>query len=188
MPSGSDEILRSLDDLAPQQTEPLRISVVREILPDEEIIPGQGLVPKIKELKAAHHQLAKLLASGKPLPDVALITGHSIQHCKNMLLDPSFQELMDHYSVVDELSVMDIQAQMMAVGVDALAILRERQTEEPEKFSIGQLQEQIRLLLLGPAKIESERSAAPKAANVNVTFVNSSIPQVQKTIEGRIED
>jgi hypothetical protein len=180
--SGSDQILRSLAEIAPQQRDALRISFVRELDPGDELIPAQRPAPVLREMKAAHHQLARLIASGKPLVDVALITGHSVGYCYSIQKDPGFQELLDHYAVVDELALMDIAGQMMAVGVDALAILRDRQTTEPEKFSIGQLQEQVKLLLVGPSKLAGEGPGASSPSGISVTFVNAPAAPELKTI------
>lgn len=184
---GSYQILKSLSEIAPQQRDALKISFVRELAEDDELVPASRPPPQVREMKAAHHQLAKLIASGRALPDVALITGHSVSYCKEIQKDPGFQELLDHYSVVDELALMDIAGQMMAVGADALAILRERQAREPEKFSIGQLQEQVRLLLVGPAKT-GEAAAGSPPAPISVTFVNAPQTPVSKTIDHSDKD
>ena len=156
---------------------PLFLEVLRELSEAdlrETAAPAELL--QIKELKSAHHGVARLLAQGRSLADTAVITGYSIGYLSRLRQNPAFQELQQHYGLVEDFATADVLQQMQDVGLEALSILRERQELEPEKFSTGQLQENIRLLLLEPQKHAALRAggvANAPAVSIPITFVQA---------------
>lgn len=89
----------------------------------------------LKRLTERHHAAARLIAVGTPLSQVSIITGYVASRLSILQNDPSFQELILFYreAVNDEYRTM--QAQLAGLGEDALAELRSRLEEAPEKMS-----------------------------------------------------
>jgi len=165
--------------------------VVRSLTPDDlpklnsrELSPRAEL-PTLLSLRTAHHQLAQLLAKGTEQNLVALITGYSPAYISRLKGDPAFKELLDFYSSEREKVFVDVLERMKALGVATLEELQERLTDDPSSFSNRELHEQLRLLLVDPAKPGSTLNptsdrqgvAAGSGVVVNVNFVSSETPR-----------
>ena len=145
--------------------------------------------PTLREIKASHHQLAKLLASGRSHIEASRITGYSTGYISRLARDSSFAELLTHYSQVEEFAAQDILGAMRSVGMDMLDELRKRVEEDPRAISTGQLQEGIKLLLIEPLKAEASRAGGGVVAPITISFVASPTPQAgadARTIEGEL--
>ena len=93
----------------------------------------------IKRISDRHHALARLLASGTPEGEAALILNYDISRVSILKQSPAFQELLDVYrSEVDREFATNLE-HMAGLSRDALLELRERMEEEPEKFSHREL-------------------------------------------------
>lgn len=93
----------------------------------------------LKRLTNRHHAAARLLALGHSLKDVAIITGYAYPTVAALQCDPTFKELIEYYvrSVDDEYRGMS--AQLAGLGEDAVAELRNRIENEPEKIGTNTL-------------------------------------------------
>ena len=149
---------------------------------------GAGL---LRKLGTAHHRLAQLLAQGRSPYDVSLITGYSTGHISTLQRDPLFIELKSHYGTVEEIAVSDVRSQMQALGLDTLAVLRERLEESSDVFTIQQLHEQTKLLLIEPMKADASLRAPPAGPApppITISFVSAPAPlpsgEDMRVIEG----
>lgn len=64
---------------------------------DLELLRKPSAAVRIQKLKDSHHQVARLIASGLPLYEVAERTGYSYQRIATLNVDPSVQELVANY-------------------------------------------------------------------------------------------
>ena len=151
--------LEWLDDASPTRLRaPLRIRVVRPLIPEDfEDVPTPTPPPSLRELKASHHHLAKLLADGRTTEDASRITGYSTGYISRLRGDASFAELITHYTTVEELAAVDYLGAMRAAGMDALDLLRRRMEDDPGSLTNGQLSDAVKLLLVEPMKSEALR-------------------------------
>ena len=169
--------------------EPLRIEVVRT-LTDEDISGGflaPAAPPSLREIKASHHSLAKLLAQGRSHIEASRITGYSPGYVGRLAQDATFRELVLHYTEVEEIAATDFLGSMREVGLDMLNELRERIERDPAALSVGQLHEGIKLLLVEPMKSEALRGGLGASAGpITITFVASATPQANVAREGDV--
>lgn len=103
--------------------------------------------PKLKKLRERHHALAKMLASGVSEGDAAIACGYSNSRISILKSDPSFQELLNFYGDKAKERFYDVNESLGALSRDAVEEIRERLEEEPESFTVGQLESLAKLAL-----------------------------------------
>lgn len=140
--------LRNLDLRVPpsrgRKAHPLSHSYIRD-LEESDIrtliiaAPRDVDTPAIQKLKHSHHQVARLLAEGRPGTEVSLITGYSQSRISILKHDPAFQELMNYYVGLTEEVYLNVHERLASLGMDALQELQERLEEDPDKFSNKEL-------------------------------------------------
>jgi hypothetical protein len=122
-----------------RHVEPLTYAVVRELTETDVALlleTDRGTkTPPLARIRARHHAIARLVAVGTPDVQIAVICGLTAARIGALRADPTFKELVDFYhnEVVDEYRTM--HGQLAGIGEDALAVLRERLEDEPEKMS-----------------------------------------------------
>lgn len=171
----------------------LQVEVIRELSEDDVAAlraqKGKTQAPSISKIRTAHHQLARLLASGMRIIDVSYITGYSPVYISQIQGNPLFQDLLTHYADVQEMAHRDSIDSMQQLGMDTLAVLRKRLEEAEDSFTINQLHEQINLLLVKPMAAAAEYAKGHRATaggEIKVTFVNAKTPQAGDVIEGEL--
>jgi len=98
--------------------------------------PARGTgVASIKTLRAAHHQLARLLATGMSQVNAAKVTGFCKVRISQLANDPAFQELMVHYQKAEIEHHADVTQVLASLSIDALSIIQERLLDNPEDLS-----------------------------------------------------
>jgi hypothetical protein len=169
------------------------IRVVREITRDDlkfiASAPSSESKGAVQTLRAAHHQVARMLSQGRPLAEVSLTTGYSSNYIRRLQDDPTFQELLAHYGAEQDLVLADVWGQMRDLGLDTLAQLRERLENEPKTFSNTQLLEQIKLLLVQPYVATHASAAMQNAqvgAKIEISFVGAKPTPQSDVIDGEI--
>lgn len=137
----------------------------------------------IQRITAAHHQLAQMLARGSEDVEASLITGYSTTYISNIKRDPSFAELLAHYTKERQLVFIDVVEQMKTLGLCFKDELQRRLEEAPEKFSRQEVMQAIDLLLIKPQQAKGAGSGVAVAVppvSVNVKFVTAT--EKQKTV------
>jgi len=175
------EIVRALDDQDARTGEPI----------------GAG-VPALQSIRASHHQLAQLIAQGRPDTEVSLITGYSTTRISSLKADPSFAELLDGYGTIRQQIFVDTLERMRVLGLSTLDELQERLETAPEKWTNRELMEMADLMLVKPriatplgqssalgGASQQTSNAGQKGVVVNVKFVASDTPQL--VIDGKPE-
>lgn len=124
-------------------SKPLEAEVVRPLeMADLElaaITTRSSGPPPIKRITDRHHALARLLASGTPEGEAALILGYDVSRVSILKQSPAFQELLDVYRSEVDREFATTLDHMSGLSRDALLELRDRIEEEPEKFSNREL-------------------------------------------------
>lgn len=105
---------------------------------------GNGVpVPKVAELRASHHKLAQTLAKGATNIEASEITGYSLGRIIQLKNDPQFQELMNHYQILDSADFIDqetiIRRRLADLSIDTLEVAHERLLDNPDSFSAKDL-------------------------------------------------
>lgn len=128
---------------------------------------GQENLVSFDQIRARHHRIAQLLASGLKPVTVGRLVGFSPSFISNLQTSPAFQELLAHYSkeVADQFT--DFVQSASEFSQEVLDELRTRLQENPKDFSVNQLLESM--------KATADRSGnAPVAKSVNLN-VNTDL-------------
>lgn len=120
----------------------LQYEVVREMEEADLALLNQvaGIAPTpLKRLSDRHHALARLLASGVPEGEAALILNYDNARISILKASPAFQELLTLYRKEVDREFASVLEHMAGMSKDALMELRERLEETPDKFSNNEL-------------------------------------------------
>lgn len=91
---------------------------------------------ELKRITDRHHALAKLLASGTPESEAALIVGYEPARVSTLKNSPAFQELLAFYQKEAKEKFDSVLDHMAGLSRDALLELRTRIEDQPERFSV----------------------------------------------------
>jgi len=163
--------------------------VIRPLTPEDIPLLNTTLpAPRatLSQIRHTHHQLARLLSEGRSNTDAALLTGYSPTYVSILKDDPSFQELVAHYSMQEEMHHVDVLERMKMVGLTTLDALQERLETDPDGFSNRELMEQAELMLVKPM-IATRGGILPGVAagpvsngvSISVNFIGQSAPKPQ---------
>jgi hypothetical protein len=144
-------------------------------------------IPAIQRLRHAHHQLARVLASGVKAVEASYITGYTQSRISILKADPAFQELLAYYAEQREAQYLDVHQRLAVLGTSTAEELQERIDEQPEKFTNRELMELIELTLpTQKAGAKAQASGAPALPPVvNIQFVSAppAPPQSSPALE-----
>lgn len=157
-------------------------SYIRDLEPADIVeiaqAPSQTIVP-LKTLRAAHHNIARLLAAGESVVVVSRITGRTVARIWQLKQDPAFQELIAYYSSQVEEVFTDTLEQMKDVGATALDVIQERLEESPDQIPTKDL--------TAIAKLTLDRTGHGPSKTLKVLNASSILKQLKeaKEAEGR---
>lgn len=129
---------------------PGRVKQVISMVPGRDLEPGDLIAAasenpdpiqplELKALRRSHHELAKLVAQNLPNVTISEITGYSPARISVLKDDPQFQELVKHYSEIENeaytQSRADFHERLAALGFDSMEALHQRLLDEPETFT-----------------------------------------------------
>ena len=143
-------------------------TVVRSIDANDLVLLGdeKGSKPSaLKRLSERHHALARALAAGMSPSDAAITCGYVLSRVSILQDDPAFKELLQFYRANVEAEYRDLHMRLSGISMDAAEILQERLEEEPDKVSVGQLME---LVKLGADRTGYGPSSSSTNINLNV--------------------
>lgn len=157
--------------------------VVRELTAaDMQLLGGErGIQAKpIERLRDRHHAIARLIAAGRKIGEVAAITGMTISRVSILQSDPTFAELVRFYRSEVNIEYVELHQTLAGMSLDAAMILREKLEEDPDSLSTGQLLEITKMGAdrtgLGPSSSQN--------VNVNVNLA-SRLEQARKRVADR---
>ncbi len=103
------------------------------------IQPLGSVPPTLKRITDRHHALARLLATGTPEGEAAMITGYDISRVSILKNSPAFVELLALYQSETKREFTTTLEHMAGVSRDALQVLRERLEENEDRFTNNEL-------------------------------------------------
>jgi len=146
---------------------------------------GHQLVPTPKPsgpsaLKHAHHQVARLLAEGRELVEISLITGYTPEYIGLLKHGGDFQELMRYYDTQRQMVFVDTLERMKTLGITSLERLQVLLEDDSSAWTKRELMEMAELMLIKPGQqrggLTAPGSNAPGVV-VNVKFVSAGVPE-----------
>jgi hypothetical protein len=140
----------------------------------------------VVRVKAAHHRIAQLCATGASNIDVGIACGYTPQYISNLRTgNPAFIELVAHYTRAAEGEMLDLRAKQARLGELAVDELTDRLAETPEKFEIRELLEVIETNANKPRVLEAQKgwSSSGPPSPITISFVTAG-QEPMKTIDG----
>lgn len=125
----------------------------------------------LQSIRHSHHQLARLIAAGKPDQEISLIIGYSPAYISTLKLGADFKTLIEYYSTQKDLIFVDVMERMKVLGLSTLDEIQKRFEDAPESFTHQQMMDLTELLLIKPNKMPSSGQPAGSGVVVNVQFV-----------------
>lgn len=140
----------ALSDLFPAAA-PFAASIVRPAAEEDLVALSTmkvGSTPAaLKNLRAVHHQAARLLATGMKAEEVSLHTGLCSSRLSILKADPTFNGLVEHYVQTEGERFASVRDRMVQLGLTAADTLLERIIEFPEEISTKDLTELLKSTL-----------------------------------------
>ena len=130
--------------------------------------PGQ----RLKTLRNTHHQIAQLLADGVPNHEVSAITGMCASRISILKADPTFAELLEHYSLAKRQAYATMHERMAALGMDAVEALHERILDNPDALPAE--------LLLKTIETTADRTGHGKSQTVNHNSISLTAADIAR--------
>lgn len=130
---------------------------------------------RLIQVKAAHHNLAQLMAKGVDDVEISLITGYSGSYLSNLKNDPAFKELLAYYGEQKEIVFADAVKRLAALGIATIEELQLRLESEPEKWTKQELM-QLGELIYGKAvarPLEAPHAGGGSGLSISVKFVSA---------------
>lgn len=147
---------------------PLHFEVVRDLVPEDAMewdraparqVGEPGGTASLQKLRTIHHQIARMLALGEKQINISAILGITPARIQQLLHDPTFLELLDHYKTVEHEASVSIRHRFQLLGTTGLEELQDRLLNEPDSFGNGHLMELVKLSVGGEAPRASEPAA-----------------------------
>jgi len=139
---------------------PMEFTVVRALTAEDlelvadrstEVLPTP--VPTLSSLRHSHHQLARLLASGVDVSEASFITGYSPATVYRLnSADPAFRELVAFYARERREMFTNTLERMRVLGLSTLDELQQRLEDSSAAFSVRELMEMAKMLLVEPGR------------------------------------
>jgi len=143
---------------------PLEFSIERELTVEDLARAEEGaptVEREIAKIKALHHRIAYLLASGEQVVTISAMVGVSPARIQQMKNAPAFKELTVFYENQQKEILADTMSNLKLLGDDTIAELSERLADAPAAFTAG--------ALIDIAKLTLDRSGfGPTATQVNI--------------------
>lgn len=125
----------------------------------------------LQSIRHSHHQLARLIAAGKPDQEISLITGYSPAYISSLKLGQDFKALLEYYATQKELIFVDVMERMKVLGLNSVDEIQRRFEDSPESFTTQQLMDLSELMLIKPNKLVPSEALSGGGVTVNVQFI-----------------
>jgi hypothetical protein len=135
-------------------------------------VPEGGLESEsnpVLKIRNTHHALARLLAEGRKQVEVSAITGYSPSYISTIQHDPAFKNLVSYYQGQVEEQFTSVHERLAALSMLSAEELQARLTENPEEFTIRELND---LLTLAADRTGFGPQSRNVNVNVNVDFAS----------------
>jgi hypothetical protein len=125
------------------EIDPSELAALAEIRPKRVAPHPHQDIPAV--LRHSHHQMARLIAIGTKVADVALITGYSPGYISSLKGDPAFAELISHYHEKQDEIFVDAIKRLKELGLVALEVALERISTDDKQWTRKDILEVIEL-------------------------------------------
>jgi len=155
-------------------------TIVRELDSTDMILldaPREPAVSALKAIRERHHLLARRLADGIKITEAAIECGWSTSRVSILQTDPAFKELVEFYRKTEVLpAYRGMHERLAELSLDAADELAARLEAEPEKISVGQLMEVV--------KLGADRTGfGPQSSSMNLNVNVDMASRLQKARE-----
>lgn len=143
-------------------------------------------VPDRQRMRARHHQLAMLIASGEKPGVAASMMGYAGATVSILQNDPAFKHLVRVYREGAEEKYQTLHKRAAHLGEAVLDEIQSRLDDKAEKFTIHELSE-LAKNMLGYSVAKSQGGGGGTTGspvNINIKFVEPSGEPPQKVING----
>jgi hypothetical protein len=86
-------------------------------------------------LRERHHALARDIAAGKRPGQAALMHRYTRERVTQLMQDPAFLELIEHYRGLVNEEFVDFQKKLAELALDAAHIMQSRMEDKPDELS-----------------------------------------------------
>jgi hypothetical protein len=152
--------------------------------------PGHMGNISVVKIKASHHRIAQLCATGASNIDVGIACGYTPQYISNLrTANPAFIELVAHYTRAAEAEMLDLRAKQARLGELAVDELTDRITDDPSQFANRELLDVIEINANKPRVMELQKgwNQSGPPSPITISFVTAGQEPI-KTIEGQKDD
>jgi hypothetical protein len=165
---------------------PHSISQIRRGTEKSEKLPHMENISLVR-VKAQHHRIAQLCATGASNVEVGAACGYTPQYISNLrTANPAFQELVEHYTRAAEAEMLSLRAKQSRLGEMAVDELTDRLAEDPDAFTVRELMEVVDSNVNRPRLVEAQKGfgQAGPPSPVTIQFVTAEHPVSGPIIEG----
>lgn len=176
-----------LDDVPVKgrKAKPVEAAVVRALEPEDVgllVEMEKGSKPSaLKRISERHHALARNLAAGMSPGEAAIVCGYDLSRVSILQADPTFKELLEFYRKDVDATYRGLHERLFGLAMDAAEELSVRLEEEPEKVSVGQLLEVVKM---GADRTGHGPQSTSTNLNVNVDLANR-LEEARKRVKER---
>jgi hypothetical protein len=155
-----------------------------EALTKERAVQKPQPLSAVKRLSERHRNLARVLASGKPDWEAAVITGYTVSRISILKADPAMRHLISHYQEDRDLAYQSVYEKAAAVSSDILDEIADRleNPDEDTQFSNGQLLEAFKVL----ADRSGNGPSSTVESNVNVNISDRLQAARKRALDARL--
>lgn len=146
---------------------PLLVGRARELTAEDVLVARTtapdmptSVPPSLVRLRTRHHRLAQLLSTGISDAKIALATGYSQSRISVLKNDPSFKELVAHYSKENAAVDVEIRNRIEMLSMEAVEIIQDRLEDNSDEFSNKELMDLAEMTL--------DRTGFGKSSTVSV--------------------
>lgn len=147
----------------------VQIGEPRSLREEDLALPKVKTESSVVRLRQSHHAVARLLAQGADPVEVAAVSGYTPVRINQLKADPSFQELMAHYTSIEqeeyERTRGDMHDRLAALGFDAMEVLHEKLLEDSDSFTKKEL--------LAIVEASADRTGYGKTQTLNANVSHS---------------
>lgn len=144
---------------------------------------GDGPKPELTAIRARHHELARLLASGMKEGEVAEVLGMARATISSLKRSPAFIALLAHYMALRDKESLGIRERLEQAGLDVLLLIQERLQVSPDEVPIETLRKLAETFL-----DRSGFNPVQKQITMNAGLSAADIAEIRKQNEPRTID
>lgn len=136
----------------------------------------------VRKLKAAHHELARMMALGFKDKEIHEVMGYSYGHLNTLRRSPAFQNLVLYFTTARDRETLDVKARIESLALRGLDRIAERLDDDEASAAISaDVLRKITTDLLD----RSGHSPVHKVAAVSIGMTVDEIKKMKEELRGR---